>query len=285
MSVLAVQLNHPGAEKAFKMGRGYSHYNGQLIREWNADKSHCRKFIQSQGEYIFQPGEQAQQVDLLFWGEWEGNSYFEPLNTWNPNGIHTPFHSLHIRNHQNTDPYVFGEHFLYSVCKQRGRLTQLEKGSVILFGSSFKKGFALDTVFVVGSFESVHEVAANKASNYSKTYREATLEQLGDTYISPNPASKLRLYKGLMYSDNKEIFSYTPCKLYNEKTKNGFPRIIFPYEIINGFQFSNNPTGIKILGSNKEQTVDVWKEITKEVQNQGFQLGVNILEPKIILNE
>jgi hypothetical protein len=279
MSVLAVQLNHPGAEKAFKMGKGYSHYNGQLIREWNADKSHYRKFIRSQGECISQPGEQAQQGDLLFWGEWEGNSYFQQLNAWNPNGIHTPFHSTHIRNHQNTDPYVYGERFLYSVCKQRGRLTQLEKGSLILFGSSFKNGFALDTVFVVGSFESVHEVAANKACNYSITYREATLEQLGDTYISPNPASKLRLYKGLMYAENQELFSYTPCKLYNEETKTGFPRIIFPYENLNGFQFSNNPTGIKIISSNTEQTKEIWKFITQQVLKQGYYLGVKLNEP------
>lgn len=280
MSVLAVQLNHPGAEKAFKTGKGYNHCNGQLIREWNADNSHYRKFIRCQGEYISQLGEQTQQGDLSFWGEWEGNSYFEPLNTWNPNGIHKPFHSLHIRNHQNTDPYVFGEHFLYSVCKQRGRLTQLEKGSVILFGSSFKKGFALDTVFVVDSFESVHEVAANKASNYSITYKEATLEQLGDTYINPHPASKLRLYKGVMYSDNEELFSYTPCKLYNEVTKTGFQRIIFPYENLNCFQFSNNPTGIKIISFNKEQTKEIWKFITQQVLKQGYYLATKITEPK-----
>jgi hypothetical protein len=251
-----------------------------LIREWNADKSHYRKFIQSQGECISRPGEQVQQGDLLFWGEWEGNSYFEPLNAWNPNGIHTPFHSLHIRNHQNTDPYVFGERFLYAVCKQRGRLTQLEKGSLILFGSSFKNGFALDTVFVVGSFESVHEVAANKACNYSITYREATLEQLGDTYIQPKPDSKLRLYSGQMYRDNQTIFSYSPCKFFNEESKKGFSRVTFPYVDLGGFEFSSNPTGIKILNSGSEYTEHIWNAITQQVIEQGFHLGIHFQEPK-----
>jgi hypothetical protein len=279
MSILTIQLNHPGAEKNYKLGGGYSYFEGRLIREWNKDKSHYRKFIRQEGEYIKALGQQPSKDELLFWGEWESNSYFEPLNRWNPNGIHQPFHSLHIRHHQNTDPYIYGEHFLYSVCKQRGRLTQLEKGSVVLFGSSFKNGFVLDTVFVVGSFESVHEVAANEAANYSKTYREATLEQLGDTYIRPNPSSKLRLYKGLMYAENQELFSYTPCKPYNEETKTGFPRVIFPYQNFNVIQFSNNPTGIKIISSNAEQTKEIWNYITQEVLKQGYYLGVKLNEP------
>lgn len=279
MSILTIQLNHPGAEKNYRLGGGYSYFEGSLIREWNANKSHYRKFIRQEGGYIKDLGQQPSKDELLFWGEWESNSYFTPLNSWNPNGIHQPFHSLHIRHHQNTDPYVYGDNFLYSVCKQRGRLTQLEKGSVVLFGSSFKNGFVLDTVFVVGSFESVHEVAANEAANYSKTYGEATLEQLGETYIRPNPASKLRLYKGLMYAENQEIFSYTPCKPFNEETKTGFPRVIFPYENLCGFQFSNNPTGIKIISTNEEKTKEIWSYITQEVIKQGYCLGVKIKEP------
>jgi hypothetical protein len=279
MSVLAVQLNHPGAEKAFKMGKGYSHYNGQLIREWNADKSHYRKFIRQSGEYISSLGHQPTKDELLFWGEWEGNSYFQPLNGLNPNGIHQPFHSLHIRDHQNTDPYVFGKNFFYSVCKQRGRLSQLEKGSVILFGSSFKYGFALDTVFVVGSYESANQVAYNEASNYSKTYREATLEQLGDTYIQPNPASKLRLYSGQMFRNNKKLFSYSPCKLLNKDSIKGFPRVIFPYTDLGGFGFSSNPTGIKIINSGNDNVFYIWNIITRQVIQQGFYLGIHFQEP------
>lgn len=279
MSVLAVQLNHPGAEKPFRMGKGYGYYARKIIREWNGDKSHYRKFIRQSGEYITAIGEQPTKDELLFWGEWEGNSYFESLNRYNPNGIHQPFHSLHIRDHQNTDPYVFGRNFLYSVCKQRGRLTQLEKGSVVLFGSSFKNGFALDTVFVVGAYESVHEVAFNQASNYSKTFREATLERLDDTYIRPNPASSLRLYRGMMYSENQEIFCYSPCKPLNQDTKLGFSRAIFPYVDLGGFRFSPNPTGVKILNSEIDTVEQIWKFITKQVLEQGFHLGVSFSEP------
>ena len=279
MSILTVQLNHPGAEKPYKLSKGYSLYNGKLIREWNADISHYRKFIRQRGHYITKIGEKPIQDELLFWGEWEGNSYFEPLNQWNPNGIHQPFHSLHLRKPQNTDPYIYGENFLYSFCKQRGQLTLLEKGSVVLFGTSYKNGFVLDTVLVVGSFESMYDVASNKAANYSKKYREATLEQLGNTYTAPNSACKLRLYKGLMHTENKEFFSYTPSKIYNECTKKGFARVIFPYGDISKFRFSNNPIGIKILTSNSAGSHDIWRFITQEVLKQGFYLGVQIDEP------
>lgn len=279
MSISTVQLNHPGAEKSFKLDRGYSQHEGKLIREWNGDKNHYRKFIHHQGCYVTEIGGVPKYDDILFWGEWEANSYFQPINKSNPNGIHQPFHSLHIRNHQNTDPYIFGDNFLYSICKQRGKLNQLEKGSVLLFGSSFKDGFLLDTVFVVGSFESAHDVASNKAINYSRKYFEVTLERLGNDYIYPNPDSKLRLYRGLMYAENHEFFSYTPCRKYNNVTNKGFARVILPYEEIGGVMFSNNPTGIKILNSGRLESYAIWQAITQEVLNQGFSLGCKINEP------
>jgi hypothetical protein len=83
-----------------------------------------------------------------------------------------------------------------------------------------------------------------------------------------------------MYAENQEIFSYTPCKPFNEETKTGFPRVIFPYENLGGFQFSTNPTGIKIISSNAEQTKEIWQFITQEVLKQGYCLATKITEPK-----
>jgi hypothetical protein len=70
MSILTVQLNHPGAEKNYRLGGGYSFFEGKLIREWNADKSHYRKFIHQEGEYIKTLNQQPMKtnkeiVDLL----------------------------------------------------------------------------------------------------------------------------------------------------------------------------------------------------------------------------
>lgn len=278
MSILAVQLNHPGAEKAFKPGMGFSIFQEKDIREWNNDPRHYRKFIQQKGQYISQPGENPLTDELLFWGEWEGNSWYKPLNSWSPNGIHQPFHSLHIRGHQNTDPYVFGKNFHYAVCKQRGQLTRLDPGSLILFGSSFKHGFALDTVFVVGSYETAHEVAAGNANNYSLTYRQATLEQLGETYTHPHPESKLRLYNGQTYFHNADYFSYSPCRPINPMNLLGFDRILFPYQ--ERPLFSSNPTGIKIIAQGKEHVKTIWDTVTQKIIENNYYFGISFQEPQ-----
>lgn len=282
MSILAVQLNHPGREKPFRLGDGYRHDQGLLIREWNNDPSHYRKFLQQKGSYIRKVGEPAQTADLLFWGEWEGNSLFQPFHTWNPNGIHKPFHSMHIRGHQNTDPYVFGDRFHYAVCKQRGRLTQLDPGSLILFGSSFKTGFALDTVFVVGEYESVHEVAASSARNYSKIYRKVTIEQLGNTYQSPDPKSNLRLYSGRMYKKHRDYFSYVPCRPLDADSSKGFQRLTFSYDN-EALDFSANPTGIKILGEGMENVKNIWDTVLNHSFKEQFFPAVVLDEPGALL--
>lgn len=279
MSILVVQLNHPGSEKPFKLGKGYREDNNRLIREWNNDASHYRKFICQQGKYLSKNELVSKSEDLLFWGEWEGNSWFHPFTSINPNGIHRPFHANHIRGHQNTDPYVFGKRFYYAVCKQRGQLTQLDAGSVVLFGSSFKAGFALDTVFVVDSHETAHQVATSGGMNYSDIYREATLEQLSDFYSNPVPNSPIKLYSGKMFSGGHQPFCYVPCKPNNAENAGGFKRVMFSYAALNGLQLSSNPTGIKIIGSGNELARKIWKIVTNEVIRQGFCLAVELNEP------
>jgi hypothetical protein len=279
MSVLVVQLNHPGAQKPFHIGRGYRQTPQGILREWNNDPTHYRKFIQNKGIYLSDMEASPISDDLLFWGEWEGNSLFEPLSGASPNGIHQPVHDVSIRGHQNTDPYVFGSHFYYAICKQRSRLTRLSPGSVVLFGSSFKNGFALDTVFVVGGYQTVQEVALSGVSEYSAVYCQATLEQLGETYFTPSRESALRLYWGRTYQEQSICFSYVPCKPMDSNTRKGFPPILLPYEKEMGFAFSSNPTGIKMLAEGENQATDIWQQITLKVVQAGYGLGVSFQEP------
>jgi hypothetical protein len=83
-----------------------------------------------------------------------------------------------------------------------------------------------------------------------------------------------------MYRDNQTIFSYSPCKFFNEESKKGFSRVTFPYVDLGGFEFSSNPTGIKILNSGSEYTEHIWNAITQQVIEQGFHLGIHFQEPK-----
>ena len=100
--------------------------------------------------------------DLGFWGEWEAEADDVSIvggTTPLPTSIFTPYYYQYPSSCvgvQNTDPFVFGNCFVYSCCKQfrprSGHLTglaKLDRGSVVLFGSQLHGRFVLDTVFVV----------------------------------------------------------------------------------------------------------------------------------------
>ena len=93
--------------------------------------------------------------ELWAWGEWEAESTARELSRpggdprlspylWTPHYVSQPSYAgLH-----NTDPFIFGKRFLCSNCGQpRGGnsgLRHLGRGSVIIFGSQFKKRRASD---------------------------------------------------------------------------------------------------------------------------------------------
>ena len=64
MPLLKVQLNHPGSEKPFKLG--YQKVNGSIIREWNDDPCHYRKFIRNKGDYLSSIGANPIESKLQF---------------------------------------------------------------------------------------------------------------------------------------------------------------------------------------------------------------------------
>jgi hypothetical protein len=279
MPKLMVQLNHPGNQKPFAIGNGYQKVNNLIIREWNSDDGHYRKFICNDGEYLSTLDSKPQNGKLLFWGEWEGNSVFTPLtNRQNyPNGIHEPFHSTLIRGGQNTDPYVYGDYFKYATCKQTGQLCELDNNSLILFGSTYPSlnAFYLDTIFVVKCHETAIDVCGNEASNYSLIYREETLKELRNEYLGPDPSQVNKLYHGLTWWENKEYFSFIPCKLNN---RDGFERLKIDLSD-SWFKLSANPTGKSFLRECKGSPEEIWRKIVEIAVEQGFYLGVKFTEP------
>lgn len=270
---IAVQLNHPSPEKPFSIGKGYIQLNNQIIREWNNDECHYRKFICSQGDFVDNLKSFPQSNNLLFWGEWEGNSFFHKINAGkgSPNGIHVPFHSISNRGIQNTDPYVFGESFKYAVCSQTGVMYNLSNNSVVLFGTTTKQGFLLDTVFVVKSHKSAKDV---KKTDYTQVYQEETLEQLGDRYSCSNLTSKNKLYEGQTWWDCNDFFSFVPCKL---ESSNSHERAILKLPCL-----SNQKVGHPYKHFSSMTSKDVWNEIVDDVLKQGFLLGVKFAEPEIV---
>jgi hypothetical protein len=158
-------------------------------------------------------------------------------------------------------------------------MTSLEQGSLILFGSSYSAGFALDTVFVVGSYEQSQEVATRTWSTYPKVYREVTLEQLGNDYRDPSRMTNLRLYSGDMYSPGKDMFSYVPCKPFGSSSPRQYDRLLIPYGEQEGLGLSSFPTGIKYLGESRNTSLKLWRKVTQFAIEKGYHLGVGFEMP------
>jgi hypothetical protein len=292
MSLMIVQLNHPGPEKEFKpfnnsskISDGYvSLANAKIIREWNNDKCHYRKFIKNKGFYISELTKlpNAQPEELLFWGEWEGNSFFNVIGSGKgtPNGIHEPFHSIVNRGHQNTDPYVYGEYFKYAVCSQTGIMNTLDNGSLILFGTTTKFGFLLDTVFVIKSNESAEIVRNTNGSGYSQTYKEETLDQLCEYLKVPYcPNNNIKLYRGQTLGECNNYYSYVPCR---EEVKGPFNKVLLNYKSFPWLSKCTQGHPYKHLIG--RDPINIWNDITRFLLGQKFYLGIQFEEPPIYTN-
>lgn len=280
---MKIQLNHPGHQKPFRIGKGYKQITHNIIREWSNDNVHFRKFIQNSGHYVDGLKDlNPKQAELYFWGEWEGNSFFNPFpranHTLFPNGLHKLFHSTVNIGIQNTDPYIYGDNFKYCVCKQTGHLTNMILNDLILFGTVIPSlnRFYIDTVFIIKDHNSSANVQATGGVTFSQVYKEETLEQLNEYLKVPTYANNNKVYQSKTWWDDKEYFSFVPCKLdYNSV---GFERLFI--ELSNqSFQLSRNPTGKSFLRNCSLSSQDLWKEIVKISIEQGFVLGVKFDEP------
>ena len=149
-----VQFLHPGPEERPE-GDQYG---------WNRKDVHRRRFIRQRGDYLDGENIRHRNVDLTFWGEWEAEGDAERIlpdgrerERNHPNYYCAPWYKPRPRSEQNrggcepdkdgkrcqnTDPFVLGDRFFYSNCRQRigqrnipTQLQSLESGSIILFGS------------------------------------------------------------------------------------------------------------------------------------------------------
>ena len=281
-------------------------------------------YTNSNGKY------KPNEGDLLFWGEMEYPTHYEKIDynavidNGYPHYIHTPieqrkkyiencnsdslyklygtlFDDGNIRIYepkiglQNTDPYVFGDAFYYSCCKQRKcnkstKLQELECGDIIIFysykGCSSEFVCRVDTVFVIGK----------KIGKYKKNEYAAIRESISDLYFqniilpifygngsSVDNEGGFTLYKSATFeSPVNGMFSYFPCKPYKENDCCGFPR----YEIKNG-ELSNeiilkSKQGFAINSVDDETAKKIWNNLTESILADGYRLGVKAYEPELI---
>ncbi len=282
-----VQFMHPGREHG---------PDAESAKRWNTNE-HRRKFLRIEGEYRVTAAAASASGPVVFWGEWEPESRVAPISepgqSGSPRWLHEPYYvppSGYRRDEevlQNTDPFVFGGPFLYTLCRQfrstRGRwrptfLRDLAPGSLVLFGSLLKKQFVLDTVFVVA--DSVLHTGADwpraLAGRISEEYADVTLRPM---YEWGSTEDQFRLYFGATVEQPVGgMFSFVPCLPADEGIR-GFARPAIRLEglITSGLMMGAKATRDLSLAELR----DTWQSVVEQVSKQGLALGVRLAMPKV----
>lgn len=270
--VFVVQFPHPGAE----------HVAGDGDRmPWNTG-NHGRKFLRSVGRSIDENG-RVQSGELDFWGEWEAPSRI--IQRWPPEGrlpqnLHTPVweRPRTTSYRQNTDPWVFGETFRYSNCKQLtyrqnpSALQELPPGSVILFGSKLDGDFVLDTVFVVK--DSVR-YSPNDPPKTDEAFSVCTIESLVTDDCGDYPFT---LYRGATFDNPVAgMFSFSPCRVATDAEARFARPAIFLPGYINPAS-AQSPSGAR-QPRTIEQASGQWRSVRDQAFLAGCELGVSFDTP------
>ena len=279
-----VQFIHPGGE----------HGQDAVGRKgWNAGE-HRRKFMRVEGQYVERPGARVVAGEVVLWGEWEPQSEVTVIADRIPGGprwLHRPFYvrpDVYTRDGmalQNTDPFVFGDRFLYTLCRQwrvsRGQptvLRDLPSGSLILFGSLKSGSFVLDTALVTdaGVQHDLQTWPSVLASAVSETYKDVTMRP---TYQwGADKELRLRLYSGATPAQPiGGMFSFAPS-LPVSACPTGFAR---PSIRLDGFVTPGLMMGFKTTHDlAPDQIKDLWQRVVTQVVHHALALGTRFELPE-----
>lgn len=278
MSVYLVQFPHPGPEH----GPGAA-----SDMPWNQGP-HKRKFLRSPGRYVDESGA-LRESQLVFWGEWEPPS--RVVKRWLPaSGLPCFLHEPVLGTppvggafRQNTDPWVFGNAFRYSNCKQLtphgnpSALQSLTRGSMILFGSQLAGVFAVDTVFVVAESRPFTPAEASGAET-DDAFKFGTIESLATD--SRTKAARFTLFRGATADDPvNDMFSFVPCRVAVEADG---PRFARPAILLPGYV---NPASKQApAGAGRPLTPQIvyeqWDLVRKQVLAADCALGISFRTPE-----
>jgi hypothetical protein len=207
-----VQFPHPKDE----------HNPGILSHQpWNTG-DHFRKFLCSGGRYVDNRGSLGSGT-LVFWGEWEPPSNI--VEKWSKQGrlprfLHQPVWQRPAFSgpRQNTDPWVFGDCFRYSNCKQYSQraLRQVAPGSLILFGSTLDGKFVIDTLFVIR--DSSPFIPNGFPPDIDDAFMVCTIEALRKDVKAAGRC--FTLYRGATFDTPVNgLYSFVPCRPANHKIR------------------------------------------------------------------
>ena len=269
-----VQFPHPGAE------------GGPERSEWpQGDVPHARKFVAAPGRYRTSVGGADKSGEVTFWAEWEAASACEVLDYFGlrpegaPSYLHRPLPPAREQRPrgvpQNTDPFVFGDRFLYTFCAQlrvqAKKIHELAPGSVIVFGSVVQGRFVCDTVLVVKDVirHTVADWQNVLDGRVPDAFRLTTLEPM---YAWRPPEDCLfSLYVGATVNDPVEdMYSFVPCLPVGAAAA-GFPRPRVDH--VRGI----SPNNSRAVAFNRDiapdEVASLWRAVAEGVLDAGLALG------------
>ncbi|MGO9756706.1 MAG: hypothetical protein ACLPNY_08825 [Roseiarcus sp.] len=271
MTIRFVQFPHPGPE----------HNPGNAPRmRWNTD-GHKRKFMRNPGRFVSGDGVVSEGM-LTFWGEWEAPS--DIVETWPESGslprfLQAPIWQLSAPDRrQNSDPWVFGDYFRYSNCKQQSQpaLQRLTPGSVILFGSGKSGQFVIDTVFVV---KDSCPYTRRKPPATDDAFRFCVIESLCGPQSSAADDS-FTLYRGATLNEPIDgMYSFAPSRRADSRNR----RFARPPIELPGYvnpESQQTPSGANKPRSPKE-VHDQWDNVSNQVLDADCLLGVWFQTPAL----
>jgi hypothetical protein len=180
---------------------------------------------------------------------------------------------------------VFGDRFLYTLCRQwrgtSGRptvLRDLPPGSLILFGSLKGGAFVLDTALVTdaGVLHDSRTWPSALASRVSDTYKDVTMRPTYEWGTGRN--LRLRLYSGATPTEPIDgMFSFVPC-LPAAACPSGFPR---PSLRLDGFVTPGLMMGFKAQHNlDSDQVKHLWRDVVSQVVDRKLSLGTRFELPE-----
>ena len=273
-----VHFPHPGREHG-------PNAEGGRLKRWGTDQQeHRRKFMRMPGAWRDGPDGPTHEGEIVFWGEWEAASTVDPVTQRVADGpywLHGPFYNgvddaprEGIR--QNTDPFVFGDRFLYTYCRQPSNqnLRRLAPNSLILFGSTLKRRFVLDTCFVVGERVShtSHNYLDTAASRVSRVFRETTLDPM---YQQMDKGCSLYLGAKPDQPAANGTFSFVPCLPASEGRTFARPTIELGSPLIKVGRTQQAGT---IPYRDPAQLRELWERVVAQVL-ESCTLGVRVSLP------
>ena len=299
-----VQFPHPGGEHK---PDSHNAIGWNKTRRNNKANPHKRKFMQFRGKWIDEDGN-PHSGNLRAWGEWEPESEIitkfdpkdggrhHPAYLWKPYWVpRNTYRCLH-----NTDPFIFGDCFLYSNCGQsaesRKALKQLGQGSVIAFGSGKEidgqRKWVLDTVLVVkdsfpydplGPIKALGGKVPDEFLAVTGGPLVAWAEELrkGSASAACAPTSeRLRLYRGATPQHRVDgMFSFFPA--IPADGGSCFPRPVVSLDDDEYFN-SSNWQAPKGAGRNlcPDTIRNLWGSLVTQVRKDGLVLGTRADMPE-----